>query len=98
MPSIASDTISARIPHEYTSCLEYEARQRGITKNALMNELIGAYCAKLGSKNAEDSGILDGAPTKLYGVALSLVDDLEEAGYPENEIMLAFKRIRDDKL
>lgn len=98
MPSIASETLTARVPHEYMSRITYEAKQRGVSRNALLNELIGAFCAKRGQETAEDTGILDGAPTELYGVALTLTDDLVRAGYPDAEIRNAFTNIRNEML
>ena len=98
MPSIATDAFTVRVPHEYLSHIQYEAKQRGITRNALMNEVIGAFCAKDGLRGAEDTGILDGAPTELYGIALTLIDDLVAEGYPDSEIRVAFKNIRDEML
>lgn len=98
MPSIATDPVTVRLPHEYLSHVQYVANQRGITRNALMVEIIGAFCAKDGLSGAEDTGLLDGAPTELYGVALSLIDDLIDEGYPESEIRGAFKNLRDEML
>lgn len=98
MPSIASDPLTVRIPHEYFTRVEYEAKKRGITRNAMMNEIIGAFCAKAGLACAEDTGVLDGAPTEMYGMVLSLVDDLIKAGYPDSEIRVAFQNIRNEML
>lgn len=98
MPSIATDTLTTRLPFEYINHINYVAKQRGITRNALLGEIVASFCAKDGMPGAEDAGLLDGAPTELYGVALTLVDDLVREGYPDGEIRTAFNNVRNEML
>lgn len=101
MPSIATDLLSARVPFEYKNHLAWDAKQRGMTINGLVNEIIAGYCAKgrIGLTETEDTEhTLDDKPTDLYGIALTLIDDLVEEGYPSNEIRSAFKSLREEML
>lgn len=100
MPTLGTDSIAARVPFECANRIEYDAKQRGISRNALLNEILLAYNAK---RTAEEKGeaeaqVVTEGNHDLYGVALSLIDDLTAAGYPDSEIRMALKNIRDEML
>ena len=94
MPSIASDTISARVPFEYKNALDYEARQRGVTTSKVLGEVVAEWY----NRGHQEESSREGEPTELYGIVLTLVDDLVREGYPESEIKGIFTNIRNEKL
>lgn len=94
MPEIGTDTVAARVPFRHRNAIDYEARTQGITVNKVVRGIIAAWY----DSTHRDEEAPEDEPRALYGVALTLVDDLVAAGYPESEIKSTFQHIRDDML
>lgn len=94
MPSIGTDSVVARVPFQHANAIQYEAKQRNTTRNMILGEIIAAWYESTHKAEAAP----DEEPRALYGVALTLVDDLVAEGYPESEIKSAFQHIRDEML
>ena len=97
MPSIDSKTLSLRISNQLAKQVQEKAASVGLTVNAFLTSIASAA--------VKGEGVAPEPPTdveipggRLYGVALNLVDDLVDAGYPESEIENALKSIRRDML
>lgn len=94
MPGIATDTISGRVPFEHRNAITYEAKQRGVTTSKVLSEIIAEWY----NRGNQEESAREGEPTELYGIALTLVDDLVRVGYPESEIKGVFTNIRNEML
>lgn len=97
MPTIDSKTMSVRVSNKLAGQVAELAAERGITVNALFVSLAQEAVDAPKASTDEPEEPIDGN-TRLYGVALTLVDDLVEEGYPESEIENALKSIRRDML
>lgn len=95
MPSIDSRAISARINNKLADEFTQIAEGRGYTTAGLLTKLIREVVD--GSEDDTEYELTERS-SRLYGVALELVDDLMEAGYPDGEIESALKCVRRDML
>lgn len=104
-------TLSARVPHKTADAFKELADSLGLTPNALIKDMVEravsgkpAVTATAKDKNAEaEAGKAAIAEQQLhmppmYGPALTLVDDLTDAGYPDSEIQSALTRVRREML
>lgn len=105
MPSVDTTTISLRVNNQTAWAFEDLAQSKGVTKNALLVEMVQREL----SKNLPDEDDTQDVKTetsfempdnlsRLYATALTLIDDLTEAGYPENEILLMLSNDRERML
>lgn len=100
MPTIDSKTMSVRVSNKLAGQVAELAAERGITVNALFVSLAqeAVDAPKSIAAVPDDPEEFTGDNARLYGVALTLVDDLVEEGYPESEIENALRSIRRDML
>lgn len=112
MPTIDSKTISVRVSNQLATRVTHLAAKRGLTVNGLMTQVMQAAVDEIDhvpvvpivpvtepdKAELEEAIELTGEQKRIYGIALTLVDDLTEAGYPESEIDNAFRGIRRDML
>ena len=111
MPTIDSKTISVRMSNQLATRVAHLAGKRGLTVNGLMTQIAQAAVDEIDhvpvvpvvpvTQPPEDEleeVALTSEQSALYGVALTLVDDLVEAKYPESEIRGALTNIRRELL
>lgn len=99
MPSIDSRSISARVNNQLADRFTAIAESRGYSTAGLIADFIQRTVDDMDVTHAEEpASELPETETRLYGVALSLVDDLVEEGYPESEIEGALNGIRREML
>lgn len=111
MPSIDTRTVTIRLQNRVLDTIEEKAKGRGLTVNAFFNELAREAAADerieyvplavpgvLAEEAAEAPQDVEIPQGRLYGVALTLVDDLTAAGYPESEIEGVFASARREML
>lgn len=99
MPSIDSRSISARVNNQLADRFTAIAESRGYSTAGLIADFIQRTVDDMDVTRAEEPAPeLPETETRLYGVALSLVDDLVEEGYPESEIAGALNGIRREML
>ena len=103
MASADAFTLSARVPNKTADDFKALADKLGLTPNALIKDMVErAVAGKLPvGKDAEPQETVafqDERVPRLWAVALNLVNDLEDAGYPAGEIEKAFLDIRREML
>lgn len=103
-------TLSARVPNKVADEFKTLAESLGMTPNAMIRDMVeravsgkpaasgaGFTTEQAEAAHAEVESTQLHVP-RMYGVALSLVDDLMDAGYPESEIEKSFTDIRRELL
>lgn len=107
MPSVDTTTISLRVNNQTAWAFEDLAQSKGMTKNALLVEMVQTELSKsLPDGEPEVTTAEAELPpfempdnlSRLYAAALSLIDDLTDAGYPEKEILLMLSNDRERML
>lgn len=93
-------TLSARVPNKTADEFKQLADSLGLTPNALIKDMVErAVSGKAQEPEHQEPVPFEGEPVpRLWAVALELVNDLEDAGYPGSEIEKAFKGIRQEML
>lgn len=94
-------TLSARVPNKVADEFKALADSLGLTPNALIKDMVIRAVEggpQKGQKPQETVAFQDEQVPRLWAVALNLVDDLQDAGYPDGEIEQALKDIRREKL
>lgn len=96
-------TLSARVPNKTADEFKQLADSLGLTPNALIKDMVERAVSGKAQSTSEpkeqETVPFDGEPVpRLWAVALELVNDLEDAGYPGSEIEKAFKNIRQEML
>lgn len=102
MPSADAFTLSARVPNKVADEFKALAESLGLTPNALIKNMVenavNGKPADAPVSTPQQPIDLPEITHRLYGVALNLVDELMQAGYPENEIQNALTGIRRELL
>lgn len=97
MPSIDSRAVSARVNNELADRFTAIAESRGFSTAGYIVDFIQKTVDGLDVAAAPEAELPENT-TRLYAVALELVDDLVGEGYPESEIEGALKGIRREML
>ena len=107
MASADAFTLSARVPHKVAEEFKQLAEKLGMSPNAMIKDMVekavsGKPVFETGQVNTdavreEIEGEKLSSP-RTYKVALDLVDELQEEGYPETEIIDALNGIRRELL
>lgn len=103
MPTIDSKTLSVRMSNQLAAQVQKKADEQGTTVNAYLTSLamaaVKGYSPAPAEKEEPDEvPEISGEKSVLYGTALTLVDDLVEAGYPKSDIRGALTNIRREML
>lgn len=98
MPSIDSRAVSARVNNELADRFTAIAESRGYSTAGYILDFIRKTVAGMDVTQDDEPADLPDVTSRLYGVALSLVDDLVDEGYPDSEIENAFTGIRREML
>ena len=109
MPTVDSRTVTVRLQNQVYNKIAEKAKASGQTVNAFFNALAREAAADditfvpLAVPGAietqqEAPESVDVPHGRLYGVALTLVDDLVREGYPESEIEGVFTSARREML
>lgn len=96
MPNTDSRSISARVNNQIADRFTAIAESRGYTTAGLIVDFVQKTVS--GMDVAPEPEELPDVTSRLYGVALSLVDDLVDEGYPESEIETALMGVRREML
>lgn len=97
MPSIDSRSISARVNCQLADRFTAIAEGRGYSTAGLIADFIQRTVNGAELPETDEPELPD-VTSRLYGVALSLVDDLADEGYPESEIIRALTGVRREML
>lgn len=99
MPSIDGKSISAKVNHQIAERFTAIAESRGYTTSSLLADFVHKTVEGMDvTPQAQEPEALPDVTSRLYGVALSLVDDLVDEGYPESEIETALTGVRREML
>lgn len=102
MPQADAFTLSARVPNKVADEFKKLADTLGMSPNAMIKDMVmrAVEGKPLGAaeKPQEMDTFRDEQVPRLWAVALNLVNDLEDAGYPVSEIEKAFLDIRRELL
>ena len=111
MPSADAFTLSARVPHKIAEEFKKLADSLGLTPNALIKDMVeravtGQPSFVTGTSPPQENAEAARAEIEtaqlhvppMYGPALTLIDDLTDAGYPDSEIQSALTKVRREML
>ena len=96
MPNTDSRSISARVNNQIADRFTAIAESRGYTTAGLIVDFVQKTVS--GMDVVPEPVELPDVTSRLYGVALALVDDMMEVGYPDSEIESALLGVRREKL
>lgn len=108
MPNTDSRSVSARVNNQIADRFTAIAESRGYTTAGLIVDFVqktvdgmDVTLAAPEPAGANEDAVPEGIPahvSRLYGIALALVDDMMEVGYPDCEIENAIAGVRREML
>ena len=98
MPNTDSRSISARVNNQIADRFTAIAESRGYTTAGLIVDFVQKTVSGMDVVPEPDPVELPDVTSRLYGVALALVDDMMEVGYPDCEIENAIAGVRREML